>query len=170
MSFIKYTIMLLVLLFSFNASASTSNKELTVIAKIAKLCKTFSSDYTYSLIYNDITPESVADKKAIIEYFDKKDLKISTVRLEDTLSLEKINSNIVILANGLNSADQLRISEILNNKSLITVSTDLECVENNNCLLGIEVAETIKIYFSIKIYEQTKLKFDPTFNFMVKQI
>ncbi|MCP4394012.1 MAG: hypothetical protein GY804_07100 [Alphaproteobacteria bacterium] len=154
--------------FSVSVHAETSNQEFGAINKIASLCKTFkSSGLKMAVVFSSSTSKSVNDKNSLIGYAKSSNLKAKEVEMANIASTD---ANLVILAEGLTPQDQAKVKSTLKGKPVITASTDLSCVESGKCMLGVNVGSVVKLLVDSKVYTASGLKFDPAFEFMVKQI
>jgi len=154
--------------FSANVYAETSSQEFGAINKIASLCQTFkASGLKTAVVFSSSTVKSVNDKNSLIGYAQSSNLNAKEVEMANISSTD---ANLVILADGLTSEDQAKVKSIFQGKPIITASTDLSCVENGKCMLGVDVGSVVKLLVDSKVYAASGLKFDPAFEFMVKQI
>ena len=146
------------------ANAETTNQEFGAINKIASLCQTFKASGIEVAV---ITSSSATDTAAIEGFAKSSGLKVSTV---DVANAGSTNANLIIVANGVSAADQDKVKAAFAGKPVITASTDLSCVESGKCLLGVDVGSVVKLLVNSDVYTSSGLKFDPAFEFMVKQI
>lgn len=147
-----------------SVNAETSNQEFAAINKIASLCQSFkSSGIKVGVVYSPSNAESVKDKDSIIS-FDSSAVGV------DIANVSSSDANLLILAGGLSLDDQSKVSTAVSGKQVITASTDLSCVESGKCMLGVDVGSVVKLLVDSNSYKNSGLKFDPAFEFMVKQI
>lgn len=147
-----------------NVNAETTNQEFAAINKIASLCQTFKATGIEVAVVNSA---SAIDSSAIEGYAKSAGLKTSLV---DVANVGSTTANLVIVANGISPADQDKVKSAFVGKPVLTASTDLKCVENGKCMLGVDVGSVVKLLVNSQGYSASGLKFDPAFEFMVKQI
>lgn len=147
-----------------DVNAETTNQEFAAINKIASLCQTLKTSGVSVTVVKSAT---ATDAGKIEGYAKSAGLKVSTV---DVANLGATSANLIIVANGVTAADQDKVKAAFAGKPVITASTDLTCVEAGKCLLGVEVGSVVKLLVNSGTYTASGLKFDPAFEFMVKQI
>jgi hypothetical protein len=148
---------------TLNASAETTNQEFSAINKIASLCQSFKATGLQVAV---IKGEG-DDAQKIDGYAKSAGLTSSIISLADASST---TANLVIVASDVKAADHAQVATAFNGKKVITVSTNLACVESSKCMLGVDVGSVVKLLVNSQNYQASGLKFDPAFEFMVKQI
>ncbi|MDD4616076.1 MAG: hypothetical protein PHW76_03030 [Alphaproteobacteria bacterium] len=63
-----------------------------------------------------------------------------------------------------------RIAQISASHGILTMTSDIECVRANKCILGIESQNVVQIYFSRAASETAKINFDSAFIMLVKKV
>lgn len=147
-----------------DAKAETTSQEFSAINKVASLCQSFKSNGINVAI---ITSSTATDTAKIENFAKSAGLKASTV---DIANISSTNANLIIVANGVSSAEQDKVRSTFEGKQVITASTDLTCVESGKCMLGVDIGSVVKLLVNSNNYSASGLKFDPAFEFMVKQI
>lgn len=129
---------------------------------------------TLAIIYDPSNPSSKqeADKiKAILDdnFQAPEDLKLIGVMVPVN-DLGKISeSKVAVLTGGL-SAYYNAISDAVAGRSILTMSTDLDCVRAGKCILGIVSKPHVEIYYSRPAAESAKVTFGQVFALIVKEI
>jgi hypothetical protein len=80
------------------------------------------------------------------------------------------NFQIAFLAKGMSMSAYGAIATAASKFGVLTISTDLDCVRNNKCVLGIVSIPTVEIYFSKSAADSSKVSFSAAFLMLVKQI
>jgi hypothetical protein len=85
-----------------------------------------------------------------------------------TNQMEKMaGSKIAIITSNLNAYyNAISNAAILNR--VLTISTDLDCVRENKCILGIVSKPRVEIYYSKVAAENAKITFEQAFTMLVK--
>lgn len=148
---------------AISASAETTKQEFSAINKIASLCQSFKGTGIEVAII-----KGSGDEANKIEGFAKSaGLKSSVISLDNASST---TANLVVIASDVDASKYDQVTNAFNGKKVITVSTDLSCVETGKCMLGVDVGSVVKLLVNSSNYKASGLKFDPAFEFMVKQI
>jgi hypothetical protein len=155
-------------MFAQTAYAETTKQEFMAMSKVASLCKTLkSSGIKVAVVFNGSNATSVADKDSLLSLVKSKKYEVSAV---DIANVASTDANLVILADTLSADDQAKVASTFTGNPVLTVSTDMACVESGKCMLGVDVKPVIKLLVDSNLLEKSGLKFDSAFNFMVKQI
>jgi len=151
-----------------SAYAETTQQEFAAISKIASLCQTFKGKgVEVAVVYSNASAKSVKDKDSLVGFAKSANLKTTSVTVSKVSSS---SANVIILADGLSATDFAKVKSSFAGKPVITASSDLTCVESGKCLLGVNVGSVVKLLVHSKTYSDSGLRFDPAFEFMVKQI
>lgn len=78
-------------------------------------------------------------------------------------------SRIAVLTNGLN-AHYDSISTAAAAYNILTMSTDLGCVQNNKCVLGIVSQPHVEIYYSQAAADAARISFGKVFSILANKI
>jgi hypothetical protein len=168
-------IMLAASAFAGPASAITDKADLSVGMKtLPLLTNKIIGTARLAIIFdpaNTASKEEADGIKAILdEGFEAPgDLKLTGVLLPVD-DLEKMaGSKIAILTDGL-SRHYNAISNVAAKNEVLTMSTDLGCVQTNKCVLGIVSKPHVKIYYSKTAADTANVRFGQVFTMLVKQI
>ena len=155
-------------LYAPSVKAETSQQEFAAISKIASLCQTFKGiGLNVAVVYSNASAKSVKDKDSVVGFAKSSNLNVTAL---DISKVSSASANVVVLADGLSATDFAKVKSAFAGKAVITASTDLSCVESGKCMLGVDVGSVVKLLVDSKSYSSSGLRFDPAFEFMVKQI
>jgi hypothetical protein len=173
----RIILMMLVSLFTVPsyASAATDAEDLSVgIKTLPLLTNKITGTATLAIIFdptNSASKDEASKIKAILDggFEAPGDLKLIgiLVPVSDLKRLE--GSKIAVITSGL-SAYFNSINHAAAANNILTISTDLNCVENNKCILGIISKPHVEIYFSKTAADEAQITFGQAFNMLVKQI
>lgn len=160
--------------FQADAVAATSEQEMAAIAKIISLSKDIPAGNTaFSVVYDPSSAESKADLeslKSLIGGGYKAPKHTFTLEEVPVSNIGSLSSKIIFLTEGLSAGDQ---SSALNKgvaNQALTVTTTLPYVDAGNCVLGVDVGDSVNIIMNGGAFGQSKLNFDAAFKFMIKEI
>lgn len=97
------------------------------------------------------------------------DLTAEGVLVPATQPEKMAGSKIAIVTSNLGDFYD-RIDAAAGKYSILTMSTDLECVRENKCILGIVSGPPVAIYYSRHAAENAKISFGQAFLTLVKQV
>jgi hypothetical protein len=146
------------------ANADETIREFQAIVRVASLCEDFKEHGFKSAI---ITQEEPEEYEPIQEYASSKNLTLSVFNISE---LQNIQADLIIISTSVTLENQHKIKDYFKDKNVITASADLKCVKEGRCMLGVEDKNALKILLNGDLYKQSKLKFDRSFKFMVKEI
>jgi len=82
-------------------------------------------------------------------------------------SLNKNNDyKVIFVTKGLVSKYK-KILEDAQNRGIITVSTDVECLDRGGCLLTVETNPNVEISMNTKVADRTGIRFESAFRMMI---
>ena len=157
------------------AFAATDQADLTVgIKTLPLLVDRITGTTTMAIIYDPANPASKSEADEIKSIVDKGleapgELKLVSklVPVDELAALS--GSKIAILTSGL-SAHYDAIGKTASANAVLTMSTDLGCVQANKCILGIVSKPHVEIYYSKVAAEAAHINFGQVFALLVKQI
>lgn len=157
------------------AFAATDKDDLAVGVKTMPLLeKKIQGNATVAVVFNPADAGSKSEADAIKGIFDAGLEAPGGVKLSGSLvpvsDLGKISgSRIVVLTGGLKSSFDA-IAAAVNGAGALSLSTDLDCVRSNKCILGVVSKPSVEIYFSSKAAADANVSFAPAFTMLVKKI
>lgn len=162
-------------MFAAPVFATTDQTDLSVGMKTLPLLTTkITGTASLAILFdpaNAASKEEANGIKAILDggFEAPGDLKLTGV-LVPVSDLGKIaGSKIAILTDGLH-AYYGAISAVAATNSVLTMSTDLGCVQANQCILGIVSRPHVEIYYSKTAAAAAKISFGQVFTMLAKQI
>src|ERR1022692_1097645 len=135
------------------ASAATDQVDLSVGMKtLPLLTNKIQGSATVAIVFDPSEPASKEEALGIKGILDGEftapgDLKLSGLLVPVNELGKMAGSKIAVLANGL-SAYYDAIGSAATTGDVLTMSTDLGCVQANKCVLGIVSKPPVQIYFS----------------------
>ena len=155
---------------------ATDQLDLSVALKtLPLLTDKIAGSVKMSIVYDPASLDSKHDAEMIKATIDggfeaHGNIKL-TADLVSTLELQNVaNGKLAILAHGTPQADYNSINAATSSAGVLTVSTDLECVKANKCVLGVVSRPRVEIYYSSGAAESAHISFSPAFTMLVKQI
>jgi len=79
------------------------------------------------------------------------------------------NVDVIWLTKGLSDRDFARAAEIANRNHAVSVSSDLSCVQDELCVLGVQARPTVRIILSAAAATKAGIDFQPAFRMMVTE-
>jgi len=156
------------------ATASEGTDVLVGIKTLSMLNRELPSPLVMGIVYDPSNPESKANAEAIKALMDK-GVKTSEGQAVsgELLPLSKINDlanvSFAFIASGVqNHFDD--IAQISAAHNILTMTSDLDCVRANKCVLGIASKNVVEIYLSRTASETAKIDFDSAFIMLVKKV
>lgn len=135
-----------------------TQQEFTAINRVFNLCKNCGEEPKVLVFYDNDEPESVKNVKEIITY--AKNNSIFDIAQTSDIETNFADYNLVLLANSVNYKDMHKIVDKVKGKKIITASTDIQCVDEGACLLGVDVSDSIRIFMNNKVFNDSKVKFN----------
>lgn len=164
-----------VMFFATSTLAATDEQDLSVGVKtLPLLSNKITGTVKLAIVFDPVNPASRAEANGIKAILDggfeaPGDLKLVGVMLP-VADLGMLSGNkIAVLTSGL-SGHYDTIRDAASSNGVLTMSTDLECVRANRCVLGIVSKPHVEIYFSKMAADAAKLGFEQAFTMLVKQI
>ena len=156
------------------AHAETSAKEFKAFSKILSLSKDVpAGSIELGVVYDASNATSKADFdaiKAMIGNGFKGPKHQITLKEVTPADIASSGTPVLFITEGLDAGAQGKAAETAKANKVLTVSTDMGCVESGNCILGIDVSKGVKVLMNGNSYRDSGLKFDAAFEFMVKEI
>jgi hypothetical protein len=156
-------------------TAATDRADLSVGMKtLPLLTNKIEGSVTVAIVFDPASPVSRDDANNIKAIFDgglevPGDLKLNGL-LVPVNELDKMGgTRIAVLAEGLGPHYEA-ISAAASAGRILTMSTDLSCVQSNKCVLGMVSKPHVEIYYSKSAADAAKISFGQVFTMLVKQI
>jgi len=162
-------------LFAAPVAAATDQVDLSVGMKtLPLLTSKIEGMATVAIIYDPAVPASrdeAAGIKAVLdgEFVAPGDLKITALLVPANNLGKMAGSKIAVLTSGLNGYYDA-IDAAARAGNVLTMSTDLDCVRANKCVLGIVSKPHVEIYYSKIAADAAKIGFASAFTMLAKQI
>lgn len=177
-SFVKFTVglafVVLTLLLSPSSFAKdTESTDVLVGLKTFPMLDSFPSGaVVVGIVYNPAVAESKTDAEAIKAVLDsnvKSTGKVSglMVPVSDLGKLAQVK--VAFVAKGVKGHFD-DVAQMAAAHNVLTMSTDMDCVRANKCVLGIISKPIVEIYFSRIASESAKIDFDPAFIMLIKKV
>jgi hypothetical protein len=153
---------------------ATEQSDITAALKaLPLLTNKMTGDVATAILYDPSNSASEADAKNIKKIIDAGmqapgGNKLSAI-LVSVHELGKLSrAKIAFLTPGLGSyLDD--ISTATSAASILTFSTDIDCVRAGKCIIGITTSPSLTIYYSKPAAEAAKIEFSQNFSMLVKQ-
>jgi len=163
-----------IMMIAASAFAATDQADLAVGMKtLPLLTNKITGTASLAIIYDPANPASKEEAngiKAVLDSgFEAPDLKLTGVLVPVGDLGKMAGSRIAILTGGL-SAHYDAINNAAISNSVLTMSTDLDCVRANKCVLGLVSKPHVEIYYSKAAADAAKISFGQVFAMLVKQI
>ena len=157
------------------AGAETSQQEIGALAKVISLSKDVpAGDVAIAVVYDPANAVSQKDLESVKSFMEggfkgpKHTFTAKAVAVSDVNSIA--GDKLVFVTEGLDASTQVKVKDLAMNHKILTATTDMSCVENGNCLIGVDVSSGVSILMNAATYAASGLTFDAAFKFMVKQI
>lgn len=160
--------------FSSSLFAQTSNTDIQVAARAVKFMESPpNGDAKAYIVVDSANPASVADADAI-EAAIGKGLKAGSA----TLTPQRVSvgdlggiggGGVVFVTQGL-GGQHGAISSALSGKSLLSVSTDLACVQSKHCVIGVASKPKVRILVSGDAASANGVGFKAAFLLLVEKV
>ncbi|MFA4995360.1 MAG: hypothetical protein WC521_08690 [Bdellovibrionales bacterium] len=130
---------------------------------------------TVAVVYDPTSVASKADADSIKEEIDNgvdvpRGIKLDSV-LVSTNELGKLErAKIIFIAKSVAIRNFDAISVAASNAGALSISTDIDCVKANKCVIGIVSKPNVEIYLSTLAAERAKIGFAQVFMMLTKQI
>jgi len=134
-----------------------------------------SGTVAVAVVFDPVNAESKTDAETIKNNIDSGNgipngltLSAHLVSIHD---LEKSpGAKVIFLAKDLSAVNFDAVNRTATATGALTMSTDLECVKTNKCILGIVSRPRVTIYFSETAANASHIGFAPAFLMLVQQI
>jgi len=156
------------------ATASEGTDVLVGIKTLSMLNRELPSPLVMGIVYDPSNPESKANAESIKALLDK-GVKTSegTAVSGQLLPLSKINElanvSVAFITTGVRDHFDA-IAQLSATHNILTMTSDLDCVRANKCVLGIASKNIVEIYLSRAASETAKINFDSAFIMLVKKV
>lgn len=153
---------------------ATDQKDLSIAEKTLPLLQNkLSGTVSVAIVFDPANPASKSDADAIKAALDAEPnaagLTLAPVMVPASDLSKILPTKMAIISYGMKSFfDQ--IAAVAASAGTLTVSTDLDCVKSNKCVLGVVSAPAVDIYYSKAAADAGKIIFAPAFTMLVKQI
>jgi hypothetical protein len=155
--------------------AATDKEDLLVGMKLLPLLSNKITDtVTFAIVFDPANASSKREAEGIKAILDSGmtisgDIKIIPV-LVPASALDKLaGSKVAILAGGMGKYYD-DVNKIAISNSILTMSTDLACVQGGKCIIGIVSKPRVEVYYNKSAAEAAKVTFSQVFSLLVKQI
>ncbi|MDD5587409.1 MAG: hypothetical protein PHY92_10740 [Alphaproteobacteria bacterium] len=172
--YVAVAVCFLVLFLSFPAWA-TDKTDLTVGLKTTPLLiNKITGTAAMAVVFDPSNAASKAEADEIKGIIDSGleapgGVKI-TALMVPVSELNKLGeAKMAFITNGLKASFDA-IAPAAASAGVLTMSTDLECVKNNKCVLGVVSKPSVEIYYSKSAAEAGKVGFAQAFTMLVKQV
>jgi hypothetical protein len=163
-------------LFLSPAAGATDQFDIAVALKtLPLLTAKIAGPVIVMVVYDPASPKSKADAEKIKSVFDSGieapgDIKLIS-QLASTTDLSGLsNAKIAFVASGLPAADYADIGAVAGSMGVLTISTDIDCVKANKCVLGITSKPQVQVYYSPAAAEAARISFASAFTMLAKQV
>lgn len=161
--------------FSAPAFAVTDKADITVGMKTLPLLTTkITGTVTLAIVFDPANAESKTEAQEIKAVLDGNFQASGDIKLVGLLlpvqELGNISHHKIAIITGGLSKYYDAIGAATANTGILTMSTDLDCVRANKCILGIVSKPTVDIYYSRSAADSAKTGFSQAFTMLVKQI
>ena len=164
-----------IMMLASSALAATDQTDLSVgIKTLPLLTNKIEGSAKIAIVFdpaNGASKQEAGGIKAILDagFEAPGDLKLTGVLVPVGDLATMADSKIAILTSGLSTHFDA-ISTAAASNSILTMSTDLSCVQANKCILGIVSRPNVEIYYSKTAADAAKISFSQAFKMLVKQI
>jgi hypothetical protein len=155
---------------------ATDQLDLSVALKtLPLLTNKMTSPASVAIIYDSVSPESKADAEAIKSIIDggmeaPGNLKLKAQLMSTSELLGLAGIQIAFLARGLPVADYNKIGAAAFSAGVLTICTDINCVKENKCVLGVTSKPQVEVYYSPIAAEAAGISFAAAFTMLAKQV
>ena len=170
-------VFLLMEILPFIALATDSLDITSGLNTLPLLVDKITGDTTIGIAYNPLSSTSASDAhniKAMIDAGEKTGIKLPgrgklSAILVSVNELGKLSrARIAFLTPGL-EAYFANINTATSAASILTITTDIDCVRAAKCIIGIETKPNLTIYYSKSAADSAKIEFSQSFSMLVKQ-
>ena len=153
--------------------ASMEKIDLKVALKILPLLtKKISGDVVAAVIYDAKVAESKIDAEKIKALIDEgietpKDVKLTSFLMGSNELGKMSDAKIAFLAAGIPPATLTVINKATSDAGVLSISTNLDYVKANKCIIGVMSKPTVQIFYSKTASDAGKISFSPAFNMLV---
>lgn len=161
--------------FAAIALAETDRADLSVGMKTLPLLDDkITGTATLAIVFDPANPASKQEADDIKNILNTNfqgpvDLKLIGILVPVTDLVKIDGSRIAVLTSGLGTYYNT-ISDAVAGRGILTMSTDLACVTENKCILGLVSKPHVEIYYSKTAAENAKVTFGQVFALLVKEI
>ena len=147
----------------------------TALKTLSQLTEKPDNSSLIAVLYNPNDPASEADAKSIAAFINTGDalslgIKL-TAQVMTVASLAWIpNAKIAFLADGMTTDLYNDVHKVSMALGILTISSDLNCVNDDKCVMGIDTKKSIEIYISTRAAKASRINFSPAFIMLVKQV
>jgi hypothetical protein len=130
---------------------------------------------TAAIVYDPANADSKAEADSIKAIIDGGIEAPGGIKLTSLLvgvgELGKLSgAKIAFLAQGISSANLDAVNKAASDAGVLTMSTDLDYVKANKCVLGVVSKPSVQIYYSKAAADAGKIGFAQAFTMLVTQI
>ncbi len=159
---------------SFPAAAKENTDVLVGIKTLSMLNRELPSPLVMGIVFDPNNPDSKESADAIKAVLDNGVNTSEGVAVAGRLiPLSEINKlsevSFAFITKGA-KAHFDTIAQISASNRILTMTTDIDCVRANKCVLGIDSQNVVQIYFSRAASETAKIDFDSAFIMLVKKV
>ena len=165
----------IIAVFSANSSVAAMDKtDLMVGMKTLPLLKNkITGTIKIAVVFDPNRPGSLQEAEAVKSMIDAglelpADLNATGV-IVPTDKVEKMSGSKIAIVTSDLDAYYGQISDFADAQGILTITTDLNCVRQNKCILGIVSKPRVEIYYSKIGAENAKIDFEQAFTMLVKK-
>lgn len=174
LNFAKFIMLFGVALFVNAVSFATPNeREISALTKIISMSKDIpAGKVDMAVVYDASVPESSESLNQLTTLMEsmfegpRHTISLVPITADSLFSVSKYK--VVFLTDGLTEDVMQQIKRISIDNRILTMSTNLACVYNDTCVIGIEHDQFMNIILSNNVYKASKLRFNAAFKFIVK--
>lgn len=94
-------------------------------------------------------------------------VSIKLVPVQEVAAVESVD--VLVITSGMRR-HQLDLARTAELKGAFSISTDLSCVQDGNCVLGVQSQPSVKIVLNSKAASRAGIVFEPAFRMMVTEL
>ena len=163
-------------LFSPSASFATDARDISIGVRVLLLMKDkYAGSVPVAIVYNPAVPSSLSDAENIKKSIETsagipEELKLNAY-LVSIDHVEKLSgAKAAFLADNLSSDGVNSACNAAGREGILTISSNIDCVKANKCVIGIISKPRVEIYYSPVAAEASHISFSSAFIMLVKPI
>lgn len=162
------------LLGASSVAADNSDQSVALAARAFGFVRERNADNVRIALVRDPSNPQSAEEAQLIRETIGKGLSVGKMRLTLTdVSLDKAdeisNVDVIWLTGGLSESQYRYIAQVAEREHSLSVSSNLDCVNDGWCVLGIQSKPSVKIVLNSAEALKAGLAFEPAFRMMVTE-